>query len=48
MLLKSTFFAFKKGVQVVQIGGRGGRGEVIWIKNENKRSFFRESVPKGT
>ena len=28
------FLAFKKVVQVVQIAGRVGRGEVIWTKSE--------------
>ena len=38
MSLKSTFFALKKMVQVVQIGERGG--EVIWTSNIQKNSYF--------
>ena len=35
MSLKLTFLAFKKVVQVVQIGGKGG-GEVIQTKSKRR------------
>ena len=38
MSLKSTFLAFKKVVQVVQIWGRGV--EVIWTKPKRTATFF--------
>ena len=45
------FLAFKKIVQVVQIGGRGGGGgggwreEVIWTKSKRTATCFRETFP---
>ena len=32
-------------VQVAQIGGRGGGGEVIWAMPKRKHFFFREGFP---
>ena len=43
MSLKSTFLAFKKVVQVVQIGGRGG-GNLDKIQKSSY--IFRETFPK--
>ena len=40
MLLKSTFLAFKKVVQVVQIGGRGRGGRVNLDKFEFEQQLF--------
>ena len=42
MSLKSKFLAFKKGVQLVQIGGRG---EGNLDKIQNKAFFPQENVP---
>ena len=42
MSLKSTFLAFKKVVQVVQIGG-GGQGNLDKIQKNSY--FFRETFP---
>ena len=48
MPLKSTFLAFKKVVQVVQMGERGGGGGgVIWTKPKITAVFPQENVPKG-
>ena len=41
MTLKSTFLAFKKVVQVIQIGGKGG------TKSKRTAVFFRDFVPNG-
>ena len=43
MLLKSTFLALKKVVQVVQIEARGGG--LIWTKSKRTATFFRETIP---
>ena len=48
MRLKSTFLAFKKVLQVVQIGGRGGEGRGIWKKFKRTATFFgKPSLSKG-
>ena len=44
MSLRSAFLAFKKVVQVVQIGGE--RGEVILKKSKRTATFFRDPFPK--
>ena len=46
--LNQRFWRSKKVVQVVQIGVRGGGGEVIWTKSKRTAAFFRETFPKLT
>ena len=45
MSLKSTFLAFKKVVQVVQIGGGGAGVEMIWTKSKRTATFFSGDRP---
>ena len=49
MMPKSTFLPLKEVVQVVQIGGRGGRRGPAREFGQNPKEqvlFFRETVPK--
>ena len=44
MSLKSTFFAFKKVVEVVQIGGEGGGDNLDKFQKNSTFFFVRKSL----
>ena len=43
--LNQSFWRSKKVVQVVQIGGEGVEGGIIWTKFKRTAAFFRETFP---